>query len=128
MCRNPSARLFDRLVNAAAVERLQQVIDSVYLKGTHGVLVECCRKDDLRQLHLLIEQLLDDGKAVESWHLHIKEDQVRLMGADQVDGLDAVRALRKHLHTARFFKQVEKLLPRERLVIYDDGREGCCRT
>ena len=37
-----------RSVKSLPVERLEQVVESVYLKGTHGILIVGSNKDDVR--------------------------------------------------------------------------------
>ena len=120
----PCLRFFERLEHALFIEGLQQIVDCVDLKGAHGVLVEGCGEDDLRQGHVAIEQLLEHGKAVQAGHLHVQEHEVGLMPADEIDGLDAVGALAQNLHAARVFEQELELLAAERFVVDDEGGQG----
>jgi hypothetical protein len=73
---------------------------------------------------LLVEQLLEDGEAIEAGHLDVEEDDVGLVGADEVDGFDAVGALGEDFDAAGGLEQVEQLLAGEGFVVDDEGGEG----
>ena len=120
----PGFHLLHRLQHALAVEGLQQVIDGVDLKGADGVLVEGGGEDDLREAGLLVEEFFEDGEAIEAGHLDVEEDDVGLVGADEVDGLDAVGALGEDLDAFGGLEQVEELLAGEGFVVDDEGGEG----
>jgi len=72
-------------------------------------------------MHLFIEELLEDCEAAEPRHLDIEEDNIRPVRANQLDGLDAVRALRQDLNPLGGLEQIEQLLPGEWLVVDDEG-------
>ena len=82
-----------RLEHTRFVEGLEQIIDGVYVEGAYCVLVEGCGEDDLRQAVAVLDQLLEHGEAVEARHLHVEKDDVGLVFADELDGLNAVRSL-----------------------------------
>ena len=121
-------RLLHGLRDSFLVERLQQVVDGVDFKSLHRILVERGGKDDLRHRHFAVEQLLDHPKAVESRHLHIEEDEVGRQFLNQVDGLDAVLALRDHIDVD-FFQQVGEFVACQLFVIDNDcrNRHSCSR-
>src|SRR6185437_8777438 len=120
------ADLFKRLYDALAVERFQQVVNCVYLECLHGVLVECRSEDDLWQAGLAVKshQLLQYCKTIQPRHAHVEEDDVRLVCADQLNGLDAVRPLRENCHVTIAVKKVLQLLACERFVVDDQRCEG----
>ena len=91
------------LEDAAAIEGLEQVVDRVHVEGAHGVLVECSGEDDLRHGagRFFVEELFDDGEAIEAGHLDVEEDEVGMMGLDEVDGFKAVAALGEDLAFVR---------------------------
>ncbi len=87
------ADFVDGLRDTLAIERLQQIVDGIHFERLDGVLIVGGSEDDLRQRHLAVQQLLDDAEAVETRHLHVKEDEIGRELLDQVDGLDSVLAL-----------------------------------
>ena len=111
--------------DAGAVEGLEQVVDCIHLEGADGVLVEGGGEDDLGEAGGGVEELFDDGEAIEAGHLDVEEDDVGGVGADEVDGFDAVGALGEDVDVAGVFEEVEELLAGEGLVVDDDGVEGC---
>jgi len=42
------------------------------------------------------DQLLQDREPIEARHLHVEKHHVRVMSADQIDGLDAVLSFREN--------------------------------
>jgi hypothetical protein len=121
------AGLFEGTGDTGAVKGLEEVIDGVHLEGADSVLVEGGGEDDLRTRELLVEELLDDGKAVEAGHLDVEEDEVWLVETYEVDGLDAVGALSEDFDAAGFFEEVDELLAGEGFVVDDDGGERSAR-
>ena len=109
-------RLLHRLRHPLLVERLQQIVDGIHFEGLHGVLIERRGEDDLRHRHFAVEQLLDHAKAVEPRHLHIEKDEVGRQVFDQVDGLNAILALRDHVDVDLFQQKCE-FVARQLLVI-----------
>ena len=47
-----------------------------------------------------IQKLLDYAKAIEAGHLHIEENQVGIVFADEIDAFDAVLALGNYVDVA----------------------------
>ena len=112
--------LLHRLRDPLLVERLQQVVNRVHLERLHRILVVGGGEHDLRQRHFLVDQLLDGAEAVESGHLHVKEDEFRRELLDQVHGFHAVLALRHDVHI-EIAQQIGKLVARKLLVIHNDS-------
>ena len=110
------------LEDALAVEWLEQIVDCVDLKGADGVLVEGGGEDDLRQRHLAVEQFFEDGESVEAGHLDVEEDDVGLVGADELYGFDAVGALRENFDSAGALEEILQLLTCEGFIIDDEVR------
>ncbi len=122
--RDPGPHLLNRLQHPFAVERLQQVIHRIHLEGAHRILVESGGKNHLRQTHPLVQQLLEHGEPVLTWHLHIQKDNVRLVRAHQFHGFDAIRPLCHHLHAFHRLQQIQQLLPGKRFVVDDERGYG----
>ena len=117
-------------MHALAVERLQQIVDRIHLKRLHRILIERRRKHHLRQLHLAIlrQYLLQHGEAIQPRHANIQEDHVWFMSSDQFHGLNAVGPLRQHRHIPRSLQQVQQLLPRQRLIVNNQGCQRSCHA
>src|SRR5258708_33675131 len=117
------ARAFECLQYAGTIKRLEQVVDGVHVEGTHGILIKRRSKNDLRHAIgvVLLEQLLEHGKAVQSRHLNIQKDYVRMMSANQVDRLDAILALGDDLNSSLGVQQVFELFARKPFIV-DDQR------
>ena len=126
-------RALHRLQHAVAIEGLQQVVDGVDVEGTHSVLVKGGRKNNLRQLLSLpqLDQLLEDREAVEARHLDVEKHHVGVMGADQVDGLDAVLPFRENIDAAGGVEQILQLFACQFFVVDNEGGDGhslCARN
>ena len=106
-----------RLLEALAVERLQQVIKGTDLEGTQSVLVVGGHEDD--EGHLLGADRLDDLKPIQAGHLHVEKHEVGRMLLDRANRLFAVAALRDDLNILFCRKQARQTFPRERLVVHD---------
>src|SRR5208282_6175135 len=72
---------------------------------------------------LLVEQLLDDAKAVETRHLHVQEDESGRELLDEVHRLHAVLTLRHDVHI-EIAQEIRQLVTGKLLVIHDDCRQG----
>ena len=79
--------------DALFVERFQQIIDCIHLECFHRVLIEGGGEYDFREWDFPVEQLLDYAKTVESGHLDVKENEIRVVLTNQVNGFDAILAL-----------------------------------
>src|SRR6266436_6586255 len=79
-----------RLSYAFLVERLEQIIDGIYLKRLHRILVESGGENNLGQGNFLVEKLLDDPEAIESWHLNIEKNQIGVVFLDEADGFETI--------------------------------------
>ena len=82
-------------------------------------MIKSCGKDDFREGNSLVEQLLDDAKTVQSWHLHIQENQIRIVFADEIDRLQPILALRHHVNIANVLEQKCQFVAVQLLVIHD---------
>ena len=87
------AGLVEGLCDALFVEGFEDVVDSIYLEGFDRVLIEGGGEDNLWHRDLAVEEFFDDTEAVETGHLHVEEDEVGIVLADQIDGFEAVFAL-----------------------------------
>ena len=55
--------------------------------------------------------------------MHVEEDQIRRVLLDQVDGFDAILALRHHLHVIQRLQQIRQLVAGQLLVVNNEGGE-----
>ena len=85
------ARALQRLGEALAVERLEQVVERADLERLERVLIVRGDEDDER--HPLAADRLDDLEAVHLRHLDVEEHEVRRVIVDRGDGFLAVAAL-----------------------------------
>ena len=113
--------LLHRLRHPLLVEGLQQIVHGVYFECLHRILVEGGGEDDLGQDDFLVEQFLDDAKAVEAGHLHVEEDQVGIVFADQIDAFDPVLALGHNVHVADILQQEGKFVAGKLFIVHDYG-------
>jgi len=132
---HPALRPLHSLNDSLAIERLQNVIDGVHVEGADCVLIVGRGKHDLRQRLRLacdktgrpclvaFEQLLNYGKSVEAWHLHVEKHQVGMMLLDQLDGLNAVSALSDDVYVADRVEQVFELVASQLFVIDNERRD-----
>ena len=118
------ARALNRLGDARFIERLQHVIDRVYIKGLHGVVIERRRKNHVGYFHLALDQLAQDTEAIKPGHLHVKKNEVRRVLFDQVDGIDAVLPLADDVDFRERFQQERELVARRLFVVDNDRVDG----
>ena len=120
------AGAFDGLEDAVAIEGLQKVVDGVDVERADRVLVEGGGKDDLRELFAFaqLNQFFEHREAIEARHLDVEKNHVGMMGADEVDGFDAVLALAEHVDAAGGIEEVFKLLAGQLFIVDDEGGDG----
>ncbi len=66
---------------------------------------------------IAIDEPLNDGETVLAGHLHIEKDQIGMVFVDEVDGLNAVRALGNHIHVADGIEQILELVAGQLFVV-----------
>ena len=120
------ARSLEGLHNPGAIEWLEQVIDGVDVERAHRILVESGSKNDLRHAVGLfaLQQLLEHGKAVQSWHLHVQKHYIRMVSTNKVDRLNAILALGDDLDSSRRIQKVFELLSRKPFIVDDQRSHG----
>ena len=106
--------------HALLVERLQQVIHGVHLERLHRVLIKSGGKNNLGQDYFLVEQFLDDAKAIEARHLHVEKDQVGIVFANEIDAFEPIFALGHDVHVADIFQQKGEFVTGKLFVVHDD--------
>ncbi len=121
------AGAFNGLEDAGAVERLEQVIDGVHVEGADRVLVVGGGEDDERQVieAAMVDEVLEDGEAVEARHLDVEEDDVGLVLFDELDGFNAVGAFGEDFDVADGLEQVLQLFAGQLLIVDDESRHRC---
>src|SRR4029077_6393625 len=115
------AGLFDGQGDPLFIERLQNVVNRVDLKGLHSILVIGGGKNDLRNGYLPVQQLLDHGKAIQSRHLHVQEHEVRRVLFNEVNGFQAIGSMGNDVYIVHRFEQITEFVPGELFVINNDG-------
>ncbi len=101
------ADFVDGLEDAGAVEGFEEVVDGVEFEGSHRVLIVGGGKDDVRQGDLFSDEALEDGEAIEAGHLDVEEDDIGLVGADKLDGFDAIATLGDYFDALGGLEEVE---------------------
>jgi hypothetical protein len=103
-------------------------------------LIEGSGEDELRQGHeiffaagfcgfrtIAIDEPLNDGEPVLAGHLHVEKDEIGMVFVDEIDGLNAVRALGNDIYIPDGIEQVLELVASQLFVIDNergDGHEG----
>lgn len=126
------ANTFEGFVDAGAIERLKQVVDSVDIEGADRILVVCGGENKLGQLPALIvfqfamaiDDALNDGKAIQARHLYVKEDDVGMVLLDEFDSFDSICALSDDVDVRRGLEQVGEFVAGELFVVDDEGGYG----
>ena len=116
--------LLHRLRHPLLVERLEQIVNRVYFERLHRVLIKGRGENNLGKGDFLVQQFLDDAKAVEAGHLHVEKDQVGIVFADEVDAFDPVLALGHDVHVADIFQQEGKFVAGKLFIVHDDCGQG----
>jgi hypothetical protein len=115
-----------RLQEALRRERLEQVVESLLLEGSHGVLVVGGDEDDRRQPAR--RQPPQGLEAVDLGHLDVEHQDVGLEPPHRLDHLGAVGALRHHFNLRVRGESVAQRATGEGLVVgkhqAEDARRG----
>jgi hypothetical protein len=111
------SRPFERLLETLLIERLEQVVERVHLKGAHRVMIIGRHEDDVR--HPFGNERADHGEAVQLRHLHIEKDQIAGSVAERGDRLDAVLTLADDLKLGMGLQHLAHHPARERFVVND---------
>src|SRR5437016_811333 len=115
------ASALDGFRNARLIERLQNIIDGIHVKSLDGVVIECRRKHDMRNLHFAFDEFLQDTKAVQTGHLDVEEYEVGGMLLDEIDGVDPVAALADDVDFGKTLEQVGQFFAGGLFVVDDNG-------
>ena len=112
----------ERLVQAGGIDRLEQVVHRVHLEGVQRVLIERGHEDHVRGSGAR-RYLARDLEPRQSRHLDVQKDHVGLEIFEHADGGDAVVSLADDLHVTSLRQEEAQLLPRELLVIHNNGTQ-----
>src|SRR5438105_2456461 len=110
-----------RPAEARARERLEQVVDGVYLECAERERVVGGDEDDCRGRSG--SELFQDAEAVPFGHLHVEKEQRRPQLPDLRHRLASVARLADHGHVGEGSQKRPDPLARERLVVRDDRAE-----
>src|SRR5687767_10121840 len=111
-----------RALDPFAIERLQKIVERVYVECLQSVLVVCSNKNDRRK-PLGIERF-DHLETVLFRHLYVQKNEVRILSVDRVDGLETVAALTDDADAVFFSEEPFDPVPGEWFVVYDEGFNG----
>src|SRR4051812_37675086 len=113
-----------RLAEALAVERLQQVVERVHVEGAQRVAV--VGGDEDHERHLVDAHRLDDVEAVGAGHLHVEENEVGLQRENRFGAGGAVAGLADQFETGFFLEERAEPLAGEGLVVDDQDTSTRC--
>src|SRR5437016_3271889 len=113
-----------RLFDAPAAERLQEVVHRAHLEGADRVLVVGGGEDDVRGG---LAQRLQHLEAAHARHLDVKEDEVRALLLDQLEGLHAVDRLAEQAHVVQPGEEADQAVACQLLVVDDEDADGAHR-
>lgn len=111
----------DGLVEAAAVERFEEVVDRGDLERAQGVVVVCGDEHDRGRVSR--GQRAHDVEAVAAGHLDVQQDELGALAAHEGDGLGDVCGLAGDGHVVPRVEERADLLAREALVVDDQDAE-----
>src|ERR1700686_586613 len=107
------------MADAPFVKRVEQIVPPVYFERLFCNRNEGRGENDFGEWDLLVQELLDDPKAVKPGHLDIQENQVWIVFFDEVHGFEAVFALSNDIDVAGALEQIRKLIAGELLIVHD---------
>src|SRR6266436_9458586 len=85
------------------IVRFEQVVESMYLKGTDGILIVGSNKDDVR---LVLVQRFEHLKTTHLRHLDIQEDQIGRCRVNRLDRSATISTLTYDLRLRIAFKHL----------------------
>ena len=84
-------------------------------------MIESCGENNFGEMNFLVEKFFDYAEAVEAGHLHVEEQEIRIMLADKIDSFNPIFALGYDIHIAETLKQIRKFVAGELLIVHDNG-------
>ena len=114
----PRPRAGQRLLEALAAKRLEQVVEGVHVEGAQRVLV--VRRHEDRERHG-VAHFGDDAKAVEVRDLQVEEHQVGAQAANGLHGVQARVGSADHLDVGFRLQQLDQPIACDRLVLDDQS-------
>ena len=117
------ARAGHRGFEPRRIHRLQHVIHRVHFERLDRALVECGDENHAGS-GSRFHQAARDFEAGQPGHLHVEEGDIRRVPGDFVERLDAVGRLADDLDAIELAQQEAQLVPRQLLIVGDDGRQG----
>src|SRR6185295_2668812 len=109
---------FERPVKTLLIEGLEQVVERIHLKRSHGVLIVSGHEDDGG--NAVSRKRFQDAKAVDPRHLDIEENKIRHIAGDGLDSLLAVGALADDFNLGIAREHVSNPLARKRLIVNNE--------
>jgi hypothetical protein len=110
---------FQRLPQPCFAHRLQQVIHRASLKGLNGVLV--VRRNDNDSRELGPAQLSHQLKASHTGHLQIQQNDVRMLGFNELQRRGPVFRLASNLHALTGLQLLSEDASRYRFIVHDQN-------
>ena len=105
-----------------AIDRLQQVVHRLHVKGANGVIVVC--GDEHHEGHRRGVQCPQHLESVTSGHADIEEEQIRATARYRGDRFTPRPAFADNLHTRILLEQATDTLASKPFIIHDHRAEG----
>src|SRR2546421_9352120 len=87
-------------------------------------MIEGGGEDDVRDAGFAFDEFFQDTETVEAGHLHVEKNEVWRMFFDEVDGFEAVFALRDQINFGKGFEEKGEFVPGGLFVVDDEGVDG----
>ena len=116
----------ERVGKAALLHRLHQVIDRLRLESADRMVAISGHEDEERRFDL--HHALDDGKAVKSRHLNIKEHKIGFMRLYGANGFAAIGAGFDDFNILMRFQTKLEALNSQAFVVDEDRSDGHAAT
>jgi hypothetical protein len=104
-----------RLGETVTIERFRQIVDCVYVKSAHRMLVVCSYEND--DGHALDSETMQNVEPVHVGHLHVQKNEVGSECRNRIHRLCSISRLTDNLHLAIVLQHFAYSFAREWLVI-----------
>src|SRR5882724_351869 len=87
-------------------------------------MIEGGGEDDVRDAGFAFDEFFEDAETVEAGHLHVEKNEVGGMFFDEIDGFEAVFALRDQIYFGEGFEEKGEFVPGGLFVVDDERVDG----
>src|SRR5579875_3900840 len=109
----------NRFFQAGLGNRLQYIIQRIYFKSLHGILIVSRNEDKKRQRNFLFYQFFNDAKTIDAGNLHIQENQLGIEITNQADSFHTVLGLRDNFDIRITLQEVHQLIASGLLIVHN---------